>query len=265
MWSAFVVLLSFTFASANPFPNHRIMNGNEATPGQFPYMVSLQMVFDGNVQQCAGSLISHRYVLTAAHCLYNPTSGTAIIGAHNLAEEEDHRIEMDLTTDNFILHEDFFPVSMRNDLGLVRLPEEVEFSGYIQPVKLPRWSDGDFTGYMGTFAGWGVTQEPATEYSDVLMYINNRIYSNEECQERFWVPMLIEEQNVCMSGEEGRSACIGDSGGPATVQVGADVVQIGVFSFGPASHCLDAIPIVCARVSYYLGWIQANSDVIIEA
>lgn len=197
--------------------------------------------------------------------MYLLTSGTAIIGALNLAEDEDHRVTMDLTPENFILHEDFFPVSMRNDLGLVRLPQEVAFSGYIQPIKLPRWSDGDFAGYMGTFAGWGVTQEPATEFSDVLMYINNRIYTNEECQERFWMPMLIEEQNVCMSGEEGRSACIGDSGGPATVQVGADVVQIGVFSFGPASHCLDAIPIVCARVSHFLDWIQANSDVIIEA
>ncbi|XP_039429218.1 brachyurin-like [Culex pipiens pallens] len=265
MKSLYLFLTLVTLSSARTFPNSRIMNGYEATPGQFPHQALLNLFAQGNTLICGGSLLSHRYVLTIAQCLVQAEDGFVLLGAHNRLAEEAHQVRVDVTAADFVVHEGFFPISMRNDIGLVRLPVEVAFSGYVQPVKLPRWSDGDFAGAVGTIAGWGTTEEPATDFSDVLNYVTNPIYSNEQCQAVFWMPMLIEEENVCMSGQGGRSACIGDFGGAVTVQDGGDVIQIGVFSFGPASHCLDGIPIVCSRVSHYLGWIQANSDVIIEA
>ncbi|XP_058829134.1 brachyurin-like [Topomyia yanbarensis] len=262
---ALIFVLFIAASSGRSFPNRRIMNGIEATPGQFPHQVSLLLTFGEQTMHCGGSLISHRYVLTAAHCLDRSEGGYVLIGAHNLDENvEDHRIRIDFTPDDYNIHEEYFMISMRNDIATLRLSSDVPFSDYVQPVHLPRWTDGDFTDYTGTIAGWGQYQDPSTGLSAVLNYITNPIYSNEWCKERFIMGMLIEDQNVCMSGANGRSACVGDSGGPVTVQVGPNTVQIGVFSFGPASHCLDEIPIVCARVSYYLGWIQANSDVIIE-
>lgn len=49
----------------NDVPNVGIIGGHEATPGMFPYMVSL---FGKQGPYCGGSLISDRFVLTAAHC-----------------------------------------------------------------------------------------------------------------------------------------------------------------------------------------------------
>uniref|UniRef100_A0AAR2LHR6 Peptidase S1 domain-containing protein n=1 Tax=Pygocentrus nattereri TaxID=42514 RepID=A0AAR2LHR6_PYGNA len=45
----------------------RIVGGNVAVPGQHPWQVSLQYQ---NQYLCGGSLITHQWIVTAAHCVY---------------------------------------------------------------------------------------------------------------------------------------------------------------------------------------------------
>lgn len=54
----------------------RIIGGEEASLGQFPWMVRLAyevyyVFFNVTVFTCAGSLINKLYVVTAAHCVTN--------------------------------------------------------------------------------------------------------------------------------------------------------------------------------------------------
>jgi len=52
--------------SAVPEPTYRIINGIEAKPDEFPWIVSLRV--DG-MHYCGASLIAPQVVLTAAHCV----------------------------------------------------------------------------------------------------------------------------------------------------------------------------------------------------
>jgi secreted trypsin-like serine protease len=49
--------------------SNRIVGGQPAKPGQFPYMVSLQL---GGWHFCGGSILNEWVILTAAHCLMRP-------------------------------------------------------------------------------------------------------------------------------------------------------------------------------------------------
>lgn len=47
----------------------RVVGGQLANPGQFPYQVALFVNMWLGTALCGGSLISENYVMTAAHCV----------------------------------------------------------------------------------------------------------------------------------------------------------------------------------------------------
>merc|ERR1711982_199470 len=65
--------------NANP---EKIVGGVEATPHEFPWQVGL--FFDGYF--CGGTIISEKYILTAAHCADGVYSHEVVIGAHEIRD-----------------------------------------------------------------------------------------------------------------------------------------------------------------------------------
>ena len=78
--------------------------------------------------------------MTAAHCVSGATSMKVFLGAHNVREEnEEGRLEFEST--EFFAHPDWNQLLIRNDIGLIRLPQKVEFNEIIRPICLPSYSD----------------------------------------------------------------------------------------------------------------------------
>ncbi|XP_035913539.1 brachyurin-like [Anopheles stephensi] len=250
-------------------PSHRIVNGQEATPGQFPYQIALLSEFVITSGLCGGSVLTNNFILTAAHCVVGTagilaSGGTAIIGAHDRSTVEPTQQRIRFSGPGVIPHPFYTSANIRNDIALVRLDAPIVFNARVQPVRLPARSDSrQFGGFLGTVSGFGRTSDASQATSNVVMFTTNPIMTNADCIAS-WNAVLIEPQNVCLSGEGGRSACNGDSGGPLAVQEGGSL-QIGVVSFGSAAGCAVGMPSVYARVSFFLGWIEANSDFVATA
>uniref|UniRef100_A0A4Y0BGC3 Peptidase S1 domain-containing protein n=1 Tax=Anopheles funestus TaxID=62324 RepID=A0A4Y0BGC3_ANOFN len=245
-------------------PSHRIVNGQEATPGQFPYQIALLSNFPTGTGLCGGSVLTNNYILTAAHCVISGATtlalgGTAIIGAHNRNVVEPTQQRIDFTTAGIVAHPGYTPTNIRNDVAVVRLNSPITFTDRIQPARLPGRSDTrQFGGFTGTVSGFGRTSDASQATSAVVMFTSNPVMTNADCIAS-WNSVLIEPQNVCLSAEGGRSSCNGDSGGPLAVQDGGSL-QVGIVSFGSAAGCAVGMPSVYARVSFFLDFIESNSD-----
>lgn len=65
----FAALKGLTHFGGKSSLNERIVGGDEATPNSFPYQAGLFLHMDGGTGFCGGSVVSTRYILTAAHCV----------------------------------------------------------------------------------------------------------------------------------------------------------------------------------------------------
>jgi len=117
---------SFAGDCGLPGPAGKIVGGEEATPHQYPWMAAL---FIDDKWFCGGTLISDQWVMTAGHCADGASSVNVMLGAHNVRETvEDGRLE--IASNEIFTHEDYNGLSIRNDIGLVHLPEPVQFTDW---------------------------------------------------------------------------------------------------------------------------------------
>uniref|UniRef100_A0AAG5DCK6 Peptidase S1 domain-containing protein n=1 Tax=Anopheles atroparvus TaxID=41427 RepID=A0AAG5DCK6_ANOAO len=245
----------------------RITNGQEATPGQFPYQALVLSEFGSLTSLCGGSVLSVNFILTAGHCVMldqNTKSGggTVIVGAHNRMVVEPTQQRIRFGRSGVFEHPQYTAADLRFDVAVVRLLSPMVFTEWVHPVRLPARNDGRlFDGLIGTVTGYGRTSDITTTFATILQFTSNPVLSNGDCIV-LWNAVLVEPQNVCLSGEGGRAACNGDSGGPLTIRDGGRTLQIGITSFGSGNGCTRGTPSVFARTSFFLDWIRATSDYV---
>ncbi|XP_058829459.1 collagenase-like [Topomyia yanbarensis] len=251
----FATLLVILLSSRVQAEESRIINGEDAELGQFPYQAKLLIQTEQGRALCGGSLISEEWVLTAAHCVEDARSVEVTLGAVDLNDQgNDGRTVMN--TKKYIIHPDYQAASASNDVAVVKLPESVPYSDRIQPVKLPTGHD-DYNRRLALVSGWGKTRDrggPAQK----LQYTTLTVIRNDECS-LFYGPGTIQPTTLCCRGENRRSTCNGDSGGPLVLK--DDKTQIGVVSFGNVIGCEKMFPMGFARLTEFTDFIRETTGV----
>jgi trypsin len=106
-----------------------------------------------------------------------------------------------------------------------------------------------------TVIGFGRTSFDS-DVSQSLLKVEAPVTSYELCDEEYGGDIVEDIQFCAGFPEGGKSACMGDSGGPILEMRGSTPVQVGVVSYGPGICAQPGTNAVYARVTGAYEWIQ---------
>lgn len=256
----------------------RIFGGRPAQEGAWPAQVSLHSAdkVDNNPdsrfqsQFCGGSLIARQWVLTAAHCVVGqdgsisaPQSVLVRSGAVNMRQGDLRAVAQ------VIVHQDYNPDLIDNDIALLQLAEPVQqSSGPIGAIPVQGQGQGT-PGGPAVVIGWGKLEDG--KFPVQLMETDIDIVPNATCNQGMaeqtkrdlggflmgmgqpnGIPLAnleaayeiltrdigdrLSAGMLCAGTPSGqRTMCNGDSGGPLMVrQSNGQWLQVGIVSWNRA-------------------------------
>merc|ERR1712002_1283229 len=213
----------------------KIVNGLPAGRGEFPWQISLRFspyAFFQRQHICGGTLIAPGWVLCAAHCFGSSKSPSKFrVRVGEWHQKDDDGTEKDIQVSRIIVHADFNrPHQIEHDIALIKLAEDVDFSGpYAGAACMPNAGD-DYHGAEGCWlSGWGLVRPPR-QMPNTLQKLQGKIWQDADLKARWrgmiW-PGMIGQFDV-----------------------------VGVVSWG--TRTCQSQPGVFTEVTHFLDWINAN-------
>ncbi|XP_063913451.1 brachyurin-like [Zophobas morio] len=230
----------------------RIIGGNEANAGQFPFAAAIYKQTSTGTYFCAGALINSQWIATAGQCVADAVIFTVRVGSNSLNANDPNALR--LATDTYFLHPDYNPDTLEHDVGLIKLRLPITFTDYIKAVSVistTNLPDGTSVATLG----WGQTSDEEAGLVDGLNYVFLVTLSNEECRLAFG--NQITDNMVCVDGNYNEGTCRGDLGSPLIQYGGSSLTYlVGLSSWISGNGCESTDPSGFTRIYAYVSWIN---------
>ncbi|XP_041437458.1 transmembrane protease serine 2 [Xenopus laevis] len=230
----------------------RIVGGTNAVSGMWPWQVSLQYKTGA---LCGGSIISPKWIVTAAHCVYGSYSSASgwkvFAGTLTLPSYYDPN---GYSVERIIAHPGYKSYNHDNDIALMILTDEITFGYTTQPVCLPNsgmfW-EADTSCWI---SGWGSTFEGGYSSTD-LKYADVPLIDSAKCNKYNMYNGRITSSMMCAGYIYGGvDTCQGDSGGPLVTKKNGTWWLVGDTSWGDGCARPNK-PGVYGNMTMFLQWI----------
>ncbi|XP_050952759.1 transmembrane protease serine 9 [Labeo rohita] len=234
----------------------RISGGLSALEGSWPWQVSIQR---GSRHICGGSIISHRWVITASHCFRNSNNYKLRIVAGVISRPRHGKSVQYRSVHHVILHEKFNRSNYDNDVALLHLHYPLYFTKHVQPVCIMKneMEEKQLSFSSCYITGWGSSVFEGM-LVNTLQEAEVDVINTGICNQRSWYDGHVNDNMICAGFDKGGvDTCQGDSGGP--LQCYSKVME-RFYLYGVTSHGEDCAlpnkPGIYTRASRYTVWLR---------
>ncbi|CAG4965110.1 unnamed protein product [Colias eurytheme] len=275
------ILCALLVATVAGLPEQRIIGGVKAEISSHPYAAVLMRynsVIGSYEQQCGGSIINSRSILTSVNCVlwwpWVAADGVVPAGgavrSHQLARNDSPRLwsarlgsslansgGVLYTVESFIVHPQFTVYNSDNDVAILRTQTFITYGPNITNIGIagPGYILGDNTPV--TTVGWGAIAYEQ-EKSNQMLRADIRIINHRTCSINYNLfSMEVTDNMICAGSPSGGvDFCEGDLG---NALVHNNAVLVGIASWRTPICGLDEYPGVYTNINKYTAWIQANA------
>ncbi|XP_053752828.1 transmembrane protease serine 9 isoform X1 [Panthera pardus] len=230
----------------------RIVGGVEASPGEFPWQVSLR---ENKEHFCGAAVVGARWLVSAAHCFsgfQDPAEWVAYAGTTHLSGAEASTVRVRVA--RITPHPLYNPDTADFDVAVLELDGPLAFGRHVQPVCLPAATHVFPPRRKCLISGWGYLKEDFLVKPETLQKATVELLDQGLCASLYGHSLT--DRMLCAGYLDGKvDSCQGDSGGPLVCEEPSGRFFLaGIVSWGIG--CAEAgRPGVYARVTRLRDWI----------
>lgn len=252
---------TFCNCGTRPYKLNRIVGGQNADLGEWPWQVTLHFKNFGHT--CGASILSDKWLLSAAHCFVTHSQENLLtanwLSFSGMQDQFKYDGVQRRSIRRIVPHPDYNQMTFDYDIALLELSEPLEFSNTIQPICLPSSSHVFPAGTSCWVTGWGAMREGGGA-AQLLQKASVKIINDTVCNTV--TEGQVTSRMMCsgfLAG--GVDACQGDSGGPLVCfEESGKWFQAGIVSWGEG--CARRMkPGVYTRVTKLRKWIKDEIQV----
>ncbi|CAH1981964.1 unnamed protein product [Acanthoscelides obtectus] len=250
-----------------------IVHGNDTQKGSYPW-ATIIFIKEGNTMKfiCGGSMISTRFILTAAHCvttedgnLFDSNLFEVAVGKYFSNYSITETSAQLLKIQKCIVHKEYRgdKRGYQADIALMKTTKNILLTLFVQPVCITNLCEVSVHG-EGLVTGWGATQ-PRGRPADSLKVATYPIKDRSECLNELpknFTDYYLTADKICAGYyEKDISVCKGDSGGGLVFSNTNDSDRYyitGIVSLGHRLKfgCNTNQAALFTNVKYYYDWIS---------